>query len=138
MRGGDGDDLVTAPVTASSVRAEGGLGNDKLGVTAGATADGSPPDVGAVHPASVLLDGGPGEDVITYVGQGGPKLVGGDGDDSLMAWRTTDPTEVHGQGGNDTLDVQENRGAVLAEAGDGDDRLVISRQDGSQPRVGAA
>ena len=135
MRGGDGDDLVTASVTASSVRAEGGLGNDKLGVTVGATAGGSPLEVGAVHPASVLLDGGPGEDGITYVGQGGPKLVGGDGNDHLMAWRTTDPTEAHGQGGNDTLDIKENRGAVLAEAGDGDDRLEISRSDGGQPRV---
>ena len=135
MRGGDGDDLVTASVTASSVRAEGGLGDDKLGVTAGATADGNPLEVGAVHPASALLDGGPGEDAILYVGQGGPKLVGGDGDDILTAWRTTEPAEAHGQGGNDTLDIQENRGAVLAEAGDGDDRLNISRSDSVQPRV---
>ena len=135
MRGGDGNDLVTASNAASSVRAEGGPGNDKLGVTAGATASGDVIAFGGVHPASVLLDGGPGEDSLLYVGEGGPRLVGGDGDDNLMAWRTTEPAEVRGDEGNDELKVELNAGPVLADAGDGDDRLKISRSDSSLPRV---
>ena len=88
-----------------------------------------------MHPASVVLDGGPGVDNLSYIGQGGPALLGGDGDDHFQVIRTTEPTEVHGQGGNDTLEILENRGAVLAEAGDGDDWLEISRRDSEQPRV---
>ena len=135
LRGGDGNDSVYAYVTASSVRAEGGPGNDFLGVPAGAAPNGVPQDVGAVHPRSVVLDGGPGEDNLSHIGQGGAAMFGGDGDDRFQAIRTTEPTEVHGQDGKDRLEILENRGAVLAEAGDGDDWLEISRNDSANPRV---
>ena len=135
MRGGDGNDSVLGSVTASSVRVEGGPGNDGLGVPGEVTADGGVRPIGTVHPASVWLDGGPGEDNLTYEGQGGPTLVGGDGNDSLTAWRTTDPAEVRGDAGNDRLGIELNPGPVLADAGDGDDRLTLSRSGGDFPRV---
>ena len=125
LRGGDGNDQLSAPAAASSVQEDGGAGNDGLGVNV----------VGAIHPASVVLNGGPGDDRLGYEGQGGAIVRGGDGDDSIEVWRTTDPIDARGEGGDDTMTVQENRGPVLADAGDGNDRLSISRTDPEEPRV---
>jgi hypothetical protein len=136
LHGGDGNDRLSAPAAASSVQEDGGAGNDSLGVSAGLDANGDPAPIGAIHPASVVLDGGPGDDGLGYEGQGAATLRGGDGNDSIGVWRTTDPIDARGEGGNDTMTVMENRGPVLADAGDGDDKLFISRTDPDQTRVG--
>jgi hypothetical protein len=136
LRGGDGNDQLRAPAAASSVQEDGGAGNDGLGISAGIDGNGDPAPIGAIHPASVVLDGGPGDDGLGYEGQGGATMRGGDGNDSIGVWRTTDSIDARGEGGNDTLTVMENRGPVLADAGDGDDKLTISRTDPDQLRVG--
>jgi hypothetical protein len=126
LHGGDGNDQLNAPAAASTVQEDGGPGSDSLSVSA----------AGASHPASVVLDGGPGDDRLGYTGQGGATLRGGDGNDSIGVFGTSDPIDARGEGGNDTLDVRENRGPVLADAGDGDDTLRISRTDPDEARIG--
>jgi hypothetical protein len=135
LHGGDGNDLLSAPASASSVQGDGGTGDDGLGVSAGYDSSGGSAPIGSVHPGSVVLDGGPGDDSVGYDGQGGATLRGGDGNDQVNAWRTTEPVDARGEGGDDTMMIMENRGPVLADAGDGDDKLSVSRTDPDQTRV---
>jgi hypothetical protein len=126
LHGADGNDQLGAPGAASTVQEDGGPGDDNLSVSV----------AGSTHPGSVMLDGGPGDDGVGYSGQGGATLRGGDGDDAIDVFQTTDPIDARGEGGNDTMDVRENRGPVLADAGDGNDRFRISRTDPDEARVG--
>jgi hypothetical protein len=136
LHGGDGNDQLSAPAAASSVQEDGGAGDDALGVYAGVDGNGDQAPIGAIHPASVVLDGGPGDDRLGYVGQGSATVRGGEGNDSIGVWRTTDSIDARGEAGNDTMAVMENRGPVLVDAGDGDDNLSISRTDVDESRVG--
>lgn len=151
--GGDGDDILTAPLTKRSVTINGGAGNDTL--LAGNRLAGYP---AGIYPADdVVLHGDAGDDTITFFGnrisaygdsgndhiignatRGGPSRIdGGTGDDVILTTgeRGTMGFYLFGGAGNDTL--TSGHCADFIDGGPGTDRLIGDRGEDTLRSGGA-
>ena len=111
LQGGDGDDTLIDEEGGAD-RLYGGYGLDFLIVLREAFDPATARDTYHEKPAHLLLDGGPGEDVLDVVYRpltsdphgtfGDASLVGGAGDDSITADHV--PSTVEGGAGNDFIE----------------------------------
>jgi len=137
LLGGDGDDLVQAtdPYDAAGITghdlAHGGTGNDTIYGDQNDRLYGDDGNdlmslnVSTQNAHAELMDGGAGNDTLSYSGMYGQATVnGGDGDDSITVSATLGSVTVTGGSGNDDITVRDVAGLVL-DAGSGQDTLHV-------------
>lgn len=142
LLGGDGADTMIDE-DGGADHLYGGYGADDLTVLREAY-DGTERDPHHQTPAHLLLDGGPGDDVINAIYRplqndphgvfGDAVLVGGTGDDEIYADHV--PSTVDGGAGNDVIDVDD--ASAVIDGGAGSDQIDFVTQVGSARIEGGA
>jgi Ca2+-binding RTX toxin-like protein len=135
LAGGAGDDTLRG--LGGFDRIDGGAGNDLL-------EGGDDDDVLSDEAGGGLLDGGAGDDRIVagewfgdrYLTPSTMRVAGGAGDDDIYAAMSV--AGIDGGAGNDSIELFAHGGAddaqaLRIEAGDGDDRLVLTGGKGTAP-----
>ncbi|MDQ1818051.1 calcium-binding protein [Massilia sp. CCM 9210] len=113
LNGGDGDDQLFGDGGGSDVF-NGGNGNDRM----------------AVYYGQFVLDGGAGDDTMISAAIDG-LLNGGSGNDIIKV-QTDGEVGAFGGSGNDRIEINANdylaQGRVLANGGEGDDTIILTRE----------
>jgi Ca2+-binding RTX toxin-like protein len=98
-------------------------GNSKLDINGGAGNDSVTVVAKGTEISSVIMDGGPGDDVLT--GADSPDaLSGGDGNDRLVGGKGLD--KMGGDAGNDTMVWNQGDGSDVVDGGAGNDATEVN------------